>query len=82
VWLSSGEEAGGKEKMNDRRTWSTQFIAELVEIYKSFPCLYNIKSKEYSNKQFKMLHMETVSHFPPFRFSVFVLLGKQLLPTK
>jgi hypothetical protein len=58
VWLSSREEAGGKETMNDMRMWSPQFITEFVEMCKSFPCLYDIKSKEYSNKQLKMLHME------------------------
>jgi hypothetical protein len=57
------------------RTWSTQFITELVEIYKSFPCLYSIKSKEYSNKQLKNAY-RNFSHFPLFRFSVFFLLGK------
>ena len=35
------------------RMWSTQFVTEFTEIYKSFPCLYNIKSKEYSNKHLK-----------------------------
>jgi hypothetical protein len=53
VWWSSREEAGGNEKMNDMRTWYTQFITEFIEIYKSFPCLYDIKIKEYSNKQLK-----------------------------
>jgi hypothetical protein len=71
VWLSSREEAGGKEKMNDIRAWSTQFITEFVDIYESFPCLYNIKSEEYSNKQFKNAAHGKFSHFALFRFSVF-----------
>jgi hypothetical protein len=58
------------------RTWSTQFIAEYVEIYKSFPCLYNIKSKDYSSKQLKDAAYGKFSHFHLFRFKVLFLLGK------
>jgi hypothetical protein len=58
------------------RMWSTQFITEFVEIYKSFPCLYNIKSKEYSNKQLKNAAYGKCSRVSLFRFSVFFLLGK------
>jgi hypothetical protein len=68
--------------MNDMRTWSTQFIIEFVEIYKSFPCLYNIKSKEYFKKQLKMLH---IKNFLISLFSVSVAsfyYAKQLLPTQ
>jgi hypothetical protein len=75
-FAGKGQVSTRKEKMNDMRIWSTQFITEFVEIYKPFPCLYNIKSKEYFNKQLKNAAYGKFSHFPLFRFSVFFLLGK------
>lgn len=36
------------------RTWSHEFIAEFIELYRSLPCLYDIKSKQYLNKPLKL----------------------------
>nr|CAH7740073.1 unnamed protein product [Callosobruchus chinensis] len=40
--------------MTDMRLWSHEFIAEFINLYKSFPCLYEIKSKDYLNKGMKL----------------------------
>nr|CAH7760101.1 unnamed protein product [Callosobruchus chinensis] len=40
--------------MTDMRLWSHEFIAEFIDLYKSFPCLYEIKSKDYLNKGMKL----------------------------
>ncbi|XP_076628208.1 uncharacterized protein LOC143345171 [Colletes latitarsis] len=39
--------------MSDMRMWSHKFITEFIELYKSFPCLYNFKSEGYTHKQLR-----------------------------
>nr|CAH7733549.1 unnamed protein product [Callosobruchus chinensis] len=34
--------------------WSHEFITEFIDLYKSLPCLYEIKSKDYLNKAMKL----------------------------
>lgn len=36
------------------RTWSHDFIEEFIQLYRSLPCLYDIKSKQYLNKPLKL----------------------------
>nr|CAH7743164.1 unnamed protein product [Callosobruchus chinensis] len=40
--------------MSDMRMWSHEFITEFIDLYKSLPCLYEIKSKDYLNKAMKL----------------------------
>lgn len=42
-----------QDKMADMRTWSKDFIEDLIALYKSFPCLWKIKSEEYKYKNLK-----------------------------
>lgn len=39
--------------MADSRYWSREFITEFIDLYKSYPCLWKITSKEYTNKNLK-----------------------------
>lgn len=39
--------------MADTRYWNKEFMIEFIEQYKSYPCLWKIKSKEYINKNLK-----------------------------
>ena len=39
--------------MADLRSLSRDFLTEFIEIYKENPCLWQTKSKDYSNKQKK-----------------------------
>lgn len=39
--------------MTDMRTWPHDFITEFINLYRSLPCLYDTKCKQYSNKQLK-----------------------------
>lgn len=39
--------------MTDSRYWSKDFTTEFIELYKSHPCLWKIRSKEYTNKNLK-----------------------------
>jgi len=34
----------------DIRQWSKEFITEFIEMYRSYPCLWRIKSPEYSDR--------------------------------
>lgn len=34
----------------DIRHWSQEFFTEFIDLYRNFPCLWQIKCKEYSNK--------------------------------
>ncbi|KAJ8930678.1 hypothetical protein NQ314_016492 [Rhamnusium bicolor] len=39
--------------MSDVRSYSKSFITDFIEVYKSMPCLWQIKSKEYSDRNKK-----------------------------
>ncbi|KAF0735963.1 MADF domain-containing protein, partial [Aphis craccivora] len=39
--------------MTDYRYLSKEFITEFLEKYREFPCLWKIKSKDYTNKNLK-----------------------------
>lgn len=39
--------------MNDMRNYSKQFIQEFNEMYRELPCLWKVKSKEYSNRDLR-----------------------------
>jgi len=39
--------------MSDSRYLSKEFISEFLEKYREFPCLWKIKSKDYTNKNLK-----------------------------
>ncbi|XP_030747080.1 uncharacterized protein LOC115875704 [Sitophilus oryzae] len=39
--------------MVDSRYWSKDFIRHFIEIYKSYPCLWKVRSKDYTNKNLK-----------------------------
>ncbi|KAF6208948.1 hypothetical protein GE061_014691 [Apolygus lucorum] len=39
--------------MSDLRQCNTEFLTAFIELYKSFPCLWQIKSKEYRDKALK-----------------------------
>ena len=30
--------------------WSVEKVAELIDMYETFPCLYNVKHKEYHDR--------------------------------
>lgn len=35
------------------RSWSHEFTIEFIELYRSLPCLYDVKNKKYLNKPLK-----------------------------
>lgn len=39
--------------MPDSRYWSKEVITNFMEIYKSYPCLWKIKSRDYTNRNLK-----------------------------
>lgn len=39
--------------MTDMRSYSKEFIAEFIDLYKEHPCLWKVKSKEYSNRDIR-----------------------------
>jgi hypothetical protein len=39
--------------MIDLRNYSKQFIEEFINMYREFPCLWRIKSKQYSNRNLR-----------------------------
>ncbi|KAF5270362.1 hypothetical protein FQR65_LT05550 [Abscondita terminalis] len=39
--------------MADARYWSKETITSFIEIYKSYPCLWKIKCKDYTNRNLK-----------------------------
>ncbi|XP_049295608.1 uncharacterized protein LOC125770249 [Anopheles funestus] len=41
--------------MADLRLFSRDFIAEFIEMYKQFPCLWNVNSKEYTDRMKRKL---------------------------
>ncbi|KAF5299128.1 hypothetical protein FQR65_LT09486 [Abscondita terminalis] len=47
--------------MTDKRKFNeTEFLTEFITVYKSFPCLWKIKSKEYSDKNLKQKGYEAL----------------------
>lgn len=47
--------------MADLRSLSREFLTEFIDIYKENPCLWKIKTKDYSNKQKKNYAYEKLS---------------------
>ncbi|KAK5648065.1 hypothetical protein RI129_002957 [Pyrocoelia pectoralis] len=39
--------------MADSRYWSKEVVTNFIEIYKNHPCLWKIKSKDYTNRNLK-----------------------------
>lgn len=39
--------------MSDVRSYSKEFITEFINLYQSLPCLWNIKSKDYADRNKK-----------------------------
>lgn len=39
--------------MSDSRYWSKKLTTDFIEIYRAHPCLWKIRSKEYTNKNLK-----------------------------
>ncbi|KAF5277243.1 hypothetical protein FQR65_LT00351 [Abscondita terminalis] len=46
--------------MADTRYWPKEFLTKFIEKYKSYPCLWKIKSKEYTNKNLKNVAYESL----------------------
>ncbi|KAL1489214.1 hypothetical protein ABEB36_014147 [Hypothenemus hampei] len=46
--------------MSDLRQCSHDFLSEFIELYRSFPCLWQVKSKEYSDRDRKNQAYEIV----------------------
>jgi len=44
--------------MADLRTVSREFLTEFVHMYREYPCLWKVKSKEYSDRVKKNLAYE------------------------
>lgn len=40
-------------KMTDARYWSKKVVSNFIDIYKSYPCLWKIKSRDYTNRNLK-----------------------------
>ena len=49
--------------MADSRYWSKELVSEFIEIYKYYPCLWKIKSREYTNKNLKNAAYEKLDEF-------------------
>lgn len=47
-----------KENMSDIRTYPKQFIIEFIDLYKTLPCLWKIKCKDYSDRNKKTQHIK------------------------
>lgn len=47
----------------DTRYMTKEFITEFINIYQSFPCLWQTKSKEYMNKNMKNKAYEKLVEF-------------------
>lgn len=41
------------ERMNDMQMLPHKFTTAFIELYKSFPCLYNVKSEGYAHKELR-----------------------------
>lgn len=39
--------------MADSRCWTKEFVTEFINLYRQLPCLWKIKSREYTNKNLK-----------------------------
>ncbi|KAB0803060.1 hypothetical protein PPYR_00030 [Photinus pyralis] len=49
--------------MADSRYWSKEIVANFIEIYKGHPCLWKVKSKDYTNKNLKNLAYDKLVDF-------------------
>lgn len=48
--------------MAELRQCSNEFLTEFIELYKSYPCLWRVKSKEYSDRDKKNLAYDALVH--------------------
>jgi len=49
--------------MSDTRYWSKEFTLQFIELYKQYPCLWKIKSKDYINKNLKREAYDELTKF-------------------
>jgi Alcohol dehydrogenase transcription factor Myb/SANT-like len=49
--------------MTDSRYWSKEVVTEFIEIYKCHPCLWKIKSRDYTNRNLKNAAYEKLVQF-------------------
>lgn len=44
----------------DLRNWNHEFFTEFIELYKSYPCLWRVKDKDYGNRDKKRIAYEAL----------------------
>lgn len=49
--------------MTDSRYWSKEIVTNFIEMYKSFPCLWKIKSRDYTNRNLKNAAYDKLAEF-------------------
>lgn len=42
-------------------TWKDERVAELIDLYQDRPCLYNVKSKDYFNRDLRKKALEEIA---------------------